>query len=157
MTHVVRTRILTLCLAVLPAGPAFTQTSSPQAAPATSVSAADVANIYVGTLKGVYLYHAALNGKLTLVSGSPFKTTGLAIGSNGKSFITLGTDFVHSYAVASNGAIGQQTSEINTQNYTGSECGFTIGATLDHTGQNLYVELNPYTLPPGVCVAYQTL
>ena len=67
----------------------------------------------------------------------------MAIGSNGKYFISLGTDFVHSYAVASNGAIGQQKSQINTQNYTGSDCGSTTGAILDHTGQNIYVELNP--------------
>jgi hypothetical protein len=37
------------------------------------------------------LYHAAWNGRLTLVAGSPFKTTGLMIGSNQKFFITLGT------------------------------------------------------------------
>jgi hypothetical protein len=112
-------------------------------------------SVYVGTAKGVYLYDAASNGKLTLVSGSPFKTAGTAIGSNGKYFITLGTHYVHSYAVASNGAIGQQKSQINTQNYTGSGCGSPIAAILDHTGRNLYVQLNQ-TETGGVCVAYQT-
>ena len=72
MTHLATTRILTFCLAVLSAGPAFNQTWSPQAAPATTVSAADVANVYVGTSNGIVLYHAAANGKLTLVPGSPF-------------------------------------------------------------------------------------
>ncbi len=156
MTHAVKSCMLTFCLAVLSTGLAFTQTPSSEASPAATVSASAVAYVYVGSPKGVYLYDAAWNGKLTLVSGSPFKTTGLVIGSNGKSFITLGTDFVHSYAVASNGAIGQQKSEINTQNYTGSECGTTTAAILDHTGQNLYVQLNNTGAAPGVCVAYQT-
>ena len=114
MTHVVRNCILTFCLAAPSAGIAFSQTQSSEASPAATVAAAAVAYVYVGTLKGVYLYHAASNGKWTLVSASPFKTTGLAIGSNGKSFINLGTDFVNSYAVASNGAIGKQKNRINT-------------------------------------------
>ncbi len=155
MTHAVRTRILTFCLAVLPAGIAFTQNPSSEASPEATVSASDVAHVYVGTAKGVYLYDAASNGKLTLVSGSPFKTTGMAIGSNGKYFITLGTDYVHSYAIAPNGAIGEQMSQINTQNYTGSDCGSPTAAIFDRTGQNLYVQLNK-TRTVGVCVAYQT-
>jgi Bacterial Ig domain len=155
MTHAVRSCILTFSLAVLSAGPAFTQTQSSEASLAATVSAADVAHVYVGTATGVYLYDAASNGKLTLVSGSPFKTAGVAIGSNGKYFITLGTNYVHSYAIASNGAIGEQMSKINTHNYTGSDCGSPTGAILDHTGQNLYVQWNQ-TKTAGVCIAYQT-
>ena len=112
--------------------------------------------MYVGTSKGINLYNAASNGKLTLVSGSPFKTTGLMIGSNRKFFITLGTYWVRSYPVKANGAIGAQVSQINTQNYSGRDCGTTNGAVLDHSGQDVYVLLN---VPPDgntVCDAYQT-
>jgi hypothetical protein len=150
-----RISILTFCLAAISARPAFTQAPSSEANPAATVSASAVAYVYVGSAKGVYLYDAASNGKLTLVSGSPFKTAGTAIGSNGKYFITLGTHYVHSYAVASNGAIGEQKSQINTDNYTGAHCGSPTAAILDHTGQNLYVQLNQ-TETVGVCVAYQT-
>jgi hypothetical protein len=155
MRHAAAGSIVILCLAVLTAGPAFTQTPSPEASPAATVSAADVAHVYVGTATGVYLYDAASNGKLTLVSGSPFETAGVAIGSNGKYFFTLGTNYAHSYAIASNGAIGEQMSQINTQNYTGSECGPPRVAILDRTGQNLYVQLNEAEVV-GVCIAYQT-
>jgi 6-phosphogluconolactonase (cycloisomerase 2 family) len=117
---------------------------------------APVAYVYVGTSKGINLYNAAPNGKLTLVSGSPFKTTGLMIGSNQRYFITLGTYWVRSYPVKSNGAIGAQVSQINTQNYSGRDCGTTNGAVLGHTGQDVYVLLN---VPPGdinVCNSYQS-
>ena len=107
-----------------------------------TAATAPVAYVYVSTSKGVNLYDVASTGKLTLVSGSPFKTTGLMIGSNGKYFITLGTDYVHSYLIASNGAIKQQESQINTQLYSGADCGTTAGAVFDHTGQYLYVSLN---------------
>jgi len=67
----------------------------------------------------------------------------------------LGTQYVHSNAVESNGAIGKQVSEIDTQDYVGSQCGtgtVTDGANLDHAGQNVYVEL----LNDGACTAIQT-
>lgn len=105
----------------------------------SATSAAPVAYVYVSTSKGINLYDAASTGKLTLVAGSPFQAPGLMIGSNGKYFISLGTDYVHSYLTASNGAIGKQASQINTQSYSGSECGTTNGAVIDHTGQDIYV------------------
>jgi hypothetical protein len=130
--------------------PAFSQTSE-----ATPEKTSDdpVAYVYVQTSKGVNLYDASTTGKLTLVPGSPFKTEGSMGGSNGKYFITVGTDNLHSYAVASNGAIGKQASEIDTQNYHGSECGNNTGssAVLDHTGQNLYL-----MLINSQCMAQQT-
>jgi hypothetical protein len=129
---------LAICLASLSAGPAFTQTQSDEAIPDTTASA-PVAYVYVQTSSGVNLYDAASNGSLTLVKGSPFKTVGEMIGSNGKFFITLGTDYVHSYAIESNGAIGKQVSEINSLDYTGGETIFLNYAGLDHTGQNLSV------------------
>lgn len=100
-----------------------------------------VAYVYVGTTKGVYLYDAASNGALTLVSGSPFAIAGNAIGSNGKYFASLGTDYLHSYPVASNGAIEQQVSQINTQSYSGNQCGTSAAGVFDHSGHDIYVEL----------------
>jgi hypothetical protein len=119
---------------------------------ATSVGPA--AWVYVQTNKGVNLYDAAADGKLTLAAGSPFSTTGTMTGSNGSHLITLGTDYVHSYAVHSNGTIGEQVSEINTQSYAGRQCGDNTGgsATLDHTGRNLYV-----MIVGNNCMAQQTL
>jgi hypothetical protein len=109
----------------------------------------------VQTAKGVNLYDAASDGKLTLVKGSPFQTSGEIIGRNGKYFITLGTNYLHSYAVEANGAIAKQVSEINTQDYDGASCGLPNGTTdanIDHTGQNVYVELASYSS----CTAIQS-
>ena len=150
MTPLLRRLLLSFCLAMFCAVPAFSQTS--EATPETT-STSPVAYVYVQTSKGVNLYDASAAGKLTLVPGSPFKTEGSMGGSNGKYFITVGTDYIHSYAVASNGAIGKQASEIDTRNYYGSECGNNTGsrAVLDHTGQNLYL-----MLINDQCMAQQT-
>ena len=132
---------LTFGIALSTAMPALTQTKSEDVAAATT----PVAYVYIGTAKGVDLYDTAPNGQLSLVKGSPFPISGLAIGSNRSSFISLGTYYVHSYAVSSTGTIGGQVSSINTQDYPDDgNCGGqplgTIGlANLDHTGRNLYV------------------
>jgi hypothetical protein len=154
MRHSVTGIRLVVSLALLSAGPAFTQTPSEEATPETT-AATPVAYVYVQTLKGVNLYDAAADGKLTLVEGSPFQTAGVLVGSNGKYLITLDPQDVHSYAVEPNGAIGKQVSKINTQEYAGAECGTgtaTGGANLDHTGQNVYVEL----VHANWCTAIQT-
>jgi hypothetical protein len=142
-----------LCPIALAVGLASAQTPSGKTAAATASAPAPVAYVYIGTAKGVNLYNAAANGRLTLVPGSPFQTIGKAMGSNGKYFFNLGTYWVHVYPIKSNGAIGTQVSQINTQNYTGANCGSTGGAILDHTGQNLYVLLQG---GPNSCIVYQT-
>src|ERR1035441_1662354 len=149
MKYVVTGLKLAICLAVLAAGPAFTQSTSDEAT--SNTAAAPVAYVYVQTTKGVNLYDAAANGKLTLAKGSPFKTVGEMIGSNGTHFITLGTNWVHVYPVESNGAIAKQVSTANTQDYDGADCGPTTNAGLDHTGQNLSVMLEY-----GSCDAIQS-
>jgi len=108
-----------------------------------ATAASHVAYVYVGTSNGVYLYDAASDGNLTLVSGSPFAIAGKAIGSNGGYFISLGTNYIHSYPVASNGAIQNQVSQIDTANYSSDPgaCEPTAGGELDHTGHNIYVLL----------------
>ncbi len=141
VSYALRISIFTLCLATLGPATAFPQTSSDISSAATQ-TAAQAAYVYVGTAKGVYLYSAASNGSLSLVSGSPFSVAGSAVGSNGKYFVSLGTAYLHSYPVASNGAIQGQASQTNTQSYSGSACGGTYGGIFDHTGQNVYVQRN---------------
>jgi hypothetical protein len=160
MAHIVscvlRISTLTLCLAALCPATAFSQVDSDVSSAATP--AATQAYVYVGTNKGVYLYNAASNGSLSLVSGSPFSITGSAVGSNGKYFFSLGTTYLRSYPVASNGAIKGQASQINTHLYTGSECGTAQGAILDHTGQDVYAQLygDGTGGDQGPCVALQS-
>jgi hypothetical protein len=151
MRHAMTGITLAVSLTLLAAPPAFTQNPSPEAAP--EAAAATVANVYVQSAKGINVYDAAADGRLTLVKGSPFKAIGLTIGSTRKWFITLGTDWIHSFAIEPNGAIGRQVSEINTLDYDGASCSDagTWGASLDHTGQNVYVEFNG-----SYCDAFQT-
>jgi hypothetical protein len=78
-------------------------------------------------------------------------------GVNGKYLISVGTDYLRSYPIESDGAVGKQVSEINTQDYGGSDCGNTTdnGATLDRTGKYMYVQLFTYQ-SMGNCAAWQS-
>jgi hypothetical protein len=147
--------MLTLALAAtLSAAVAGAQTLPNQSA-ATSTTPANVARVYVQTAKGVNVYTTSSTGKLTLVSGSPFKNTvGLMIGTAGSHFITVGTTYVRSYAIKSTGGIGAQVAQINTADYPGaSDCGAThFGGTIDRTGTAVYVQLDG----TGQCAALQT-
>jgi len=142
MNRICKTVSLVAFLALLTAAPAFTQTPSDEATPAAK-AAAPVAHVYVLTTKGVDVYAATAAGKLALVKGSPFSTSGQMEGINGKYLISVGTDYLHTYPIESNGAVGKQASEINTQDYDGAQCGATdgTGAILDHTGKYFYVQL----------------
>jgi hypothetical protein len=119
------------------------------------VTSSPAAYVYVQTSSGVVGYSAASNGALTKIAGSPFKTSGLLAGSTGYAFYSVGTDWIHTYSLASNGAIGAQVSQINTQNYSGADCGQALAGAagvLDHSGKYFYNLLNNY----GNCAAYQT-
>lgn len=151
----IRTLKLVVCLvALMCTGGAYAQTPDAR----TDQNAIDgpntapVAYVYVSTASGTNLYDASASGEISIVSGSPFNTSGEIIGSNGKYFITLGTGLIHNYPVAANGAIESQASANNTQLYTGADCGLTNGAVLDHKGENVYVLLDT----TGNCAAYQT-
>jgi hypothetical protein len=149
------TQTLSFCLATLIASVLLTK--PPQAVAAT----APVAYVYVQTAAGVNVYDASPAGQLTVIKGSPFSVSGLLSGDNGKYLIGVGTDDLHVYSVAANGAVGKQVSQISTQVYGGSECGDTDhqGALLDHTGKYLYVSLAGYTNgnpTPSECAALQT-
>jgi hypothetical protein len=120
-----------LTLALLTAGPAFTETN------------ATVANVYVQSHKGVFVFHANAAGQLTQIPGSEFAETGQMAGVRGSYFISIGSDLIHDYALTSDGGIGGQVAEINTQSYGGAQCGNMqgAGAILDHTGQYFSVQL----------------
>jgi hypothetical protein len=111
---------------------------------ASSAMAGTVAYIYSDTNNntGTNVYSTTGNGKVTLVKGSPFATLGYIVGTNGSFFITQGSGWLYSYKVESGGGIGALESQINTQLYTGGDCGpnpSTWGvAELDHTGKYVY-------------------
>ena len=119
-----------------------------------------VSRLYITTSAGINAYNVASTGKLSLVSGSPFKsTTGLAIGMAGNHFVTVGTTYIRSYAMTSTGGIGGQVSQINSSLFYGAECGTTAGGTIDHTGQEVYVQTAGAgwnTTGSGICDAVQT-
>jgi hypothetical protein len=140
------------------AGPAFTQTPTLEATPGAT-TAAPVAHVYVQTTKGVNVYDAAASGKLSLVEGSSFADTGQMEGSNGSYLISVGTNYLHTYTIGANGAVGRQASEIDTQGYSGAECGNTSGLAsfLDHSGKYFYVQLSGIFDGGSVaCVAWQS-
>ena len=132
---------LALALAALSAVQAFSQTADASQESAVSATATAVAHVYVETTKGVMAYAADTNGKLTLVSGSPFSVSGQMEVTNGKYIISVGTTVLHTYPIASNGAIGKQVSQIDSKSY-GSQCADTAsgGAALDHTGKYLHLQ-----------------
>lgn len=124
--------------------PAFSQAND--GASTTDVASTTVAYLYVQVAKGINVYDVSFAGKLTLVKGSPFATSGQLAGVTSTHLISVGTTNIHSYAV-SGGVIGKQQSVINTQSYSGSECGATSyngasnGAVLDHTGKFFYIQM----------------
>jgi hypothetical protein len=144
MTHPV-THLFTLALAVTLSIAAAGAQALPNQSAAATTTPTNVARVYVQTAKGVNVYTASSTGKLTLVSGSPFKNTvGLMIGTAGSHFITVGTTYLHSYAIKSTGAIGAQVAQINTALYPGAaDCGTTHGGTIDRTGTEAYIQLEP--------------
>jgi hypothetical protein len=157
MTHAWK---LAVCVASVFALPTFAQTNSPDAdSTSSSSSSSPIAYVYVQTHQGVDVYDATSAGKLTLVKGSPFADSGQMAGVNGKYLISVGTDYLHTYTIGSNGAVGKQASEINTQSYGGSQCGNTSGLAtfLDHTGRYFYVQLSGiFDSGSVVCVGWQS-
>src|SRR5450631_2381968 len=137
MICICKTASLVAFVALLSAGLAFTQAPSTEQASKEVAATATVAHVYGQTLKGVNVYNAASNGKLTLVKGSPFATVGQMEGINGKYLISVGTTNLRTYPIASTGGVGRLVSNTNTQDYSGSECGGTSnggypnGAVLD--------------------------
>jgi hypothetical protein len=159
MTNAVTGIKLAFSIALLSTVPAFNQTPSTDATP-NATSAVPVAHVYVQTIKGVKVYAAEADGRLTLVEGSSFADTGQMEASNGKYLISVGTNYIHTYTIEPSGGVGRQAFSINTQNYGGAECGNTDGAgsVLDHTGKYLYVQLWGAQNAEGytICAAWQS-
>jgi hypothetical protein len=161
MTFLCRTTLLVASLGLLPTWVIRSQTP---AATESSTAAAPVAHVYIQTTKGINVYDANAAGQLSLISGSPFANSGQMEGINGAYLLSVGTDYLHSYKIEPNGAVGPHVSKIDTQSYGGSECGTTSsggtgnGAVLDHTGEDFYVQLFGAE-PDGfdtVCAAWQS-
>src|SRR3569833_1930439 len=142
-----RQLFLTGLLGLVTAVPAITQTTP-------------IANVYEQTKSGVRVYNAAPSGQLTLVAGSPFGESGQMEAVRGTSYlISVGTTYLHSYKLKSNGGVGAQVTQINTASYGGSQCGPTTGGNiLDKTGQYFTVQLWGALDSSGntICSAYQT-
>ncbi|HEV2133347.1 MAG TPA: hypothetical protein VGR47_03715 [Terracidiphilus sp.] len=126
-------------------------------AQSTSSPAAYVYVQIQGRAGSVYGFQASSAGKLNVISGSPFKPSGLIIGGNGSELVTLGQDNLYSYGVASDGTIQSQLESVPYVDYSGGECGGGTSsvhdAVLDHTGKYVYIMLDNGTNP---CAAYQS-
>ncbi|HXP09465.1 MAG TPA: hypothetical protein VN828_13250, partial [Acidobacteriaceae bacterium] len=73
------------------------------AALCTGTASAQIAYVYIPDGTSTYAYDVSSTGKLKAIAGSPFPTTGDLVGSNGSYFLTVDSDSVYSYAIASNG------------------------------------------------------
>jgi hypothetical protein len=135
-----------------------TEATSSNANAIEQSTASSVAYVYVSTSKGIDVYDAASNGTLAQVSGSPFKTSGQMIGSNGKYLVSVGASDIYTNKIESNGGIGPQASSFNADSHSGGQCGNTSGAVLDHTGLNVYVSLKGAPADDGnnLCDAIQS-
>ena len=131
--------VLSLSLTLL--CPSVTFSQDQEATEATST--APIAYVYVQVAKGVSVYSETAAGKLTLVKGSPFAVSGQMEGITGSHLLSVGTAVLHSYQIASSGAVGKQVASINTATYDSEDCGPTTGnkAVLDHSGKYFYVQL----------------
>lgn len=91
-----------------------------------------------------------------MVAG-PHAVSGLLIGGNRTNLIVLGTYYVRNYSLNANGTIHALAASINTQSYSGAQCGTTAGATFDPRGY-VYVELAGAIDAAGdnLCDALQT-
>jgi len=141
---------IAICLTLMSAGPIFSQTVEPN----TEAGPTPVAHVYVQTTRGVMVFSAAANGKLTSINGSPYPVSGQIGGISGKYLISVGTDLLHTYLLKSNGGVGGQVAVNNSQDYGGSECGNNTYSTsvFDHTGRYFYLQLDS----DGTCAAMQS-
>jgi hypothetical protein len=80
-----------------------------------TVTASAQAVVYVQTYRGVDVFNATSTGALTLVDGLPFSISGQMEGINGKYLISVGTTYLHTYSIASNGAVGRMVSQVTSQ------------------------------------------
>jgi len=129
-------------------------------AASTSSTAAYVYIQIQGPTGAVYGFSASSAGKLAAIPGAPWKPAGQIVGSTPTKFFSLGQTLIHSYGIASDGAITSQLSQMPIFDYTGSICGGGTsgqdGAVLDHTGKYIYVMLDDGFNDNESCGAYQS-
>jgi hypothetical protein len=142
-----RTNKFLLCLvATLGTGAAYAQNAA--LVPA-SASSSPVAYVYVSSSPTgvsnniVYAFTAAADGKLTRVTGSPFKDDLTSMAVNGKYLFgsTRNGKWVAAFLMEANGA-PKWTTSTNVAQYNPSGCGGNSPIILDHTGASLYVMAN---------------
>lgn len=137
--------LLSCLIAALGTGAALAQVASthPDSSIQTSASSSPVAFVYVsGTLSGktneIHAYAAAANGRLTPISGSPFKGSVGSMAVAGKHLFgasTTGGD-IYTYTILSDGALKLGASANAAVN--GCKNGSRGELILDHSGANLY-------------------
>jgi hypothetical protein len=133
----------TLLLAQMTPGTAQAQTQ--EAASSAPVAYVPVAYVYVSSNpKGsstneIQAYAAAANGKLTTVSGSPFRDDVTSMASNGKYLFasTRSGIYIAAFAIEADGALRwKQSTDI--VKYNQDDCGSSGPLFLDHTGSTVY-------------------
>jgi hypothetical protein len=131
--------IATLCTVVAFAQVTFAQTD---ATIQSITSRSPVAFVYVsgsssGNNREINAFTAASDGRLTPVSGSPFRADvqGMAV-NGGYLFGTNGT-YIYSFSIASDGVL-KRVASINAQQFNDGNCGGPSALFLDHTGATLY-------------------
>jgi hypothetical protein len=132
----------TLCTAAALAQVTPEQTNA--TADKRSTSTSPVARVYVSSAIGdggkseVFAYHAASNGKLTSITGSPFADDVSDLAVNGKYLFgsALGGTYIDSYLIESDGGLRFAAStDVLKQN---QGCGSAGPIFTDRTGANLY-------------------
>jgi hypothetical protein len=124
-------------LALLTAGPAFTQTPSTEETRETAgaeSSSSSVAYVYVSRPTHIDGFVVATDGKLTPVPGSPFPDISVShMSVNKKYLFGLGDDHQHIYtfSIASNGALKQVAANVPDSFVSGP-------INIDFTGSTLY-------------------
>jgi hypothetical protein len=134
---------------------------APKARAASTPSTAAYVYIQIQGPEGsVYGLSASSTGQLSAIPGAPWKPSGQIVGSTSTKFFTLGADLIHSYGIASDGALQSQLAQMPVFDYTGGVCGGGTdgqdGAVLDHSGKYIYVMLDDGFNDNESCGAYQT-
>jgi hypothetical protein len=118
---------------------AWAHPASAQTNISASATPTPVAHVYVATPKGVDLYDAASNGKLTLVPGSPFAGNFIDIVINGKYFFGADKLYIYEDAVAPNGALTRI--DKFSAGIHADQLQKITSINLDHSGSTLYANV----------------
>jgi hypothetical protein len=125
------------------------QSAAPDAGAITESSSSHIANVYVSNIVNpnangytfnVYAFTTASSGKLTKVSGSPFKENISQLAENGKFLFGLGASGtnIDSFRIESNGA-PSYVATVDAFNYNPGACyPYISSLQIDHSGATVY-------------------